>query len=73
MKKSELKNLIKEELLKEINTQTIKRMEGLVAQSDLKKLEFVVVNILKDLTDDGFDFFDIKKYIFHKANYFLAK
>ncbi len=59
MKKSELRQIIKEELLKEIDYAITKRIDGLILQSEKKKMESAVLKIAEDLIEEGFDYYEI--------------
>jgi hypothetical protein len=74
MKKSELRQLIKEEYEKITNTQsikeqevldkhTIRRIEGVIEQDSLNNMQKSMDVIIKNMIDDGFDEEDIYEYI----------
>jgi len=66
MKKSELKQLIKEVLQEDLAPATVNRMAGLVNQESLKKLKTAAIDILADLSEEGFEVGEIIDFIQNK-------
>ena len=64
MKKSELRKIIKEELLKEGSRALYNKMEKELDPKDLKNFQSSTTNIIKKLLSDGFDKKDVEDYIF---------
>jgi len=71
MKKTELKQIIKEEILKEIDLSLKKRMDGLVNRKHLSKIQDAILDIYKDFRDEGFLDDEVKEYILTKINIYL--
>ena len=71
MKKTDLKKIIKEEILKEFNSATKRRMDGLVMNKYLKQLQDAILGLYEDFRDEGFDDNDIKDYILDKINKYV--
>jgi hypothetical protein len=62
MKKSELKRLIKEELLKEIGSSTYKQMDSLVTIKDITAFKKLAKSLYAELYDEGWEQDDIMKF-----------
>jgi len=67
LKKSDLRKIVKEELLKEFNESWVRRMEGLVDSTALKNFISSAMKINSSLGDD-FEGDEIKEFLIYKIN-----
>ncbi len=61
-----------EEVTENLDKASIKRMEGVVSQSNLKKMLDGVSAVIADLTDDGFEYEEAVDYVAFKIDDKLA-
>ncbi len=65
MKRTELKKLIKETLNENLSTANIGRMDGLVKTKSYYDFERSALDMLEDLTEDGYEADEACDYLIH--------
>lgn len=61
-----------EEITENLDRASIKRMEGVVSQTNLKKMLDGISGVIADLTDDGFEYEEAVDYVAYKIDDKLA-
>lgn len=61
-----------EEITENLDKASIKRMEGVVSQTNLKKMLDGISGVIADLTDDGFEYEEAVDYVAYKIDDKLA-